>query len=221
MKPVLAGPQSGLRSSFSSYALVHLDHEEQRHSSIWSSQRSVQRSNWSSIGLLGPPERTFPGIHEPRRCCQCKNKLHFIENHIRTDHTLHLACRTCRRSICCARQKQKKEKSNRQKKLYDTQFSMYQALTECRCCKGCSRCRGAADSPGILMFAITSDWLVIGTETTPKKLREECVSHLRLRVRGSGTDPRDQPAQHTLSMTLVTISNWRQLNDDSHWICWG
>lgn len=183
----------------------------------------MQRSNWSSTDLWGPPERTFPGRHETRHCCQCKNKLYFMENHIHTDHNLHLACRTWRRPNCCARQKQKGKCQN---KLYDTQFSMYQALTECRHCKRCSRCRGAPvglkqplDPNVCHNFGLTGHW----HRDYPKKNRGKSAfpnSDWEWDA-AEQTPVTDQPAQHTHSTTLVTISNWLQLNNDCHWICWG
>lgn len=116
---------------------------------------------------------------------------------ISIDHNLHLACRTWRRPNCCARQKQKGKCQN---KLYDTQFSMYQALTECRHCKRCSRCRGAPvglkqplDPNVCHNFGLTGHW----HRDYPKKNREECISQFRLRVRCSRTDPSDGPASTT------------------------
>lgn len=165
----------------------------------------------------------FPGRHELRHCCQCKNKLYFMENHINTDHNLHLACRTCRRPNCCARHKQQVKCQN---KLYDTQFSMYQALTECRCYKRCSRCRGAPVGlkqhlePNVCHnFGLTGHW----HRDYPKKNRGKSVfpnSDWEWDA-AEQTPVTDQPALPTHSTTLVIISPWLQLNNDCHWICWG
>lgn len=142
---------------------------------------------------------------------------------ISIDHNLHLACRTWRRPNCCARQKQKGKCQN---KLYDTQFSMYQALTECRHCKRCSRCRGAPvglkqplDPNVCHNFGLTGHW----HRHYPKKNRGKSAfpnSDWEWDA-AEQTPVTDQPAQHTHSTTLVTISNWLQLNNDCHWIRWG